>query len=93
MKTFTADISISDEHYEAMSSRSSGMSDSDMVQSIVTEWCTPYAAADAEAKLQTMAEDDELMRIGLKAMEATPEKRAAMIAAADQALASPPSHK
>ncbi len=58
---------------------------------IVAEWCQPYADAAATAKLEAMAANNDLMRVGLKALEATPEKRAAMIAAADAALASAPS--
>lgn len=50
-----------------------------------------YVAAKTEADLLAMAGDDTLMAAGLKAMRASPEKKAAAIAAFDQALASAPS--
>ena len=50
-----------------------------------------YVAAKIEADLLAMSGDDALVAAGLKAMCATPEKKAAAIAAFDQALASAPS--
>lgn len=51
MKTFDAKIELSDANYNAMMARASGQSDVQMVNSIVTGWCEPYAAADAQAAL------------------------------------------
>ncbi len=57
------------------------------------EETSKYIAAEIDSARAAMAANEELMRVGLKAMDATPEKRAAMIAAADAALASAPSRK
>lgn len=67
------------------------MTDAEFASDILGVQCDKFAAEKEEAALESMAANEELMRIGLKAMDATPEKRAAMIAAADQALAAPPS--
>lgn len=64
MKTFAAEITLSDENYAAMKARASGMSDEAMVNSIVTGWCEPYAAADQQAALE------ELVPLGAKYLAA-----------------------
>lgn len=56
---------------------------------------SPFMAGLVEgyvrSQQEAIAADDGLMAVGLKAINATPEKRAAMIAAADAALDAPPS--
>lgn len=55
MKTFEAKIELSDADYAAMMARASGQSDVQMVNSIVTGWCAPYAAQDYQAQLEKLA--------------------------------------
>lgn len=58
---------------------------------ILAVQCEAFARQKEEADLSALADDDSLMAVGLKALAASPQKKAAMIAAAEAALASPPS--
>lgn len=53
--------------------------------------CDAFSQQKSDADLLALSSDDALMEVGLKALSASPEKKAAMIAAADAALASSPS--
>ena len=72
MKTFAVEISISEGNYAAMKARASGMSDAEMINSIVTGWCEPYAAEDRQGRLQ------ELIPLGARYLAAPPEVKQAV---------------
>ena len=54
MKTFTAQIELSDADYAAMMKRASGATDAQMANSIVNGWCGPYAEADRQEALRQL---------------------------------------
>lgn len=54
---------------------------------IVKEWCQPHADAKEAAIRAQLAADAELIELGKRVAAATPEKKAAAIAAAEAALA------
>lgn len=58
-----------------------------LAATIVKEWCKPYADAKEAAVRAQLAADAELVELGKRVAAASPEKKAAAIAAAEAALA------